>query len=533
MKPSTRLPPVLLYFGLLGFLLALLALLALPAPRLGAQEGAPVLELSLEEFLREAVRVQPAVEEAHLQWLIRYRLARAEWGAFEPALAGHFNVDSLERENTSLQQILQLGALEFFEVNDEYALGLEGKLPSGGSYRLGGSVTRMENSYAEDGEFESFFGVSGEQPLLRGLSHGAALAPLRAARQERYIAFHEYRRQLMETILKAEQAYWGLAFAQRALEMEEESLRIAASLARDAGLWVQTGKMSALDQRQAEAELAMRQARQADAAQNLRDAVTQLKLLMAGARLPEQLRIVATDPLLPAQTEAAADPQAEREASIEWARRAQPEYMVRREQLRLDTVLLRYRQSQVLPELVLKGSYGLRGLGDTAAESFDRLESGRYPAWNLGLEMRAPFLLGLRERNELQAARLKKRLAEVRLQSLEYEMCRSIEAMLGRVRTLRARSDSLQRVVEVKKELLAVELARLEAGTSDMHLVYDAEEELSEARRDLLQAIVRFRGALLDLAVVRGSALLDLGLERLEAGQVVLADELVFRGSQP
>ncbi len=520
MKPRTCLVRILLLLGLL-------------LPPVGPLLPAQVLKLTREEFLREAVRVQPAVEEAHLQWLIRYRLARAEWGSFEPALAGHFNVDSLERENTSLQQILQLGALEFFEVNDEYALGLEGKLPSGGTYRLGGSLTRMENSYAEDGEFESFFGVSGEQPLLKGLTHGASTAPLRAARQERYIAFHEYRRQLMDTILKAEEAYWNLAFAQLVLTMEDESLQIAVNLAQDAGVWVQTGKMSELDLRQAEAELAMRQARQADAAQALRDAVTQLKLLMAGARLPEDLLIVATDPLLPEAPAAAADPEAERDSSIEWARRAQPEYMMRREQLRLDAVLLGYRQSQALPDLVLKGSYGLRGLGDTAAKSFDQLESGRYPTWNLGLEMRAPFLLGLRERNELQAARLKKRLAEVRLEALEYEMCRSIEAMLGRVRTLQTRGESLGRVAEVKKQLLEVEIARLEAGTSDMHLVYDAEEELREAQRDLLQAIVRFRAALLDLAVVRGSVLLDLGLERLEAGQVVLADELVYRGTRP
>jgi hypothetical protein len=280
--------------------------LAMPLPAQG--QDAP-WNLTLAEFLRETVRVQPAVDEAYLQWLIRYRLARSEWGSFEPALAGHFRRDSLTRENTSLQQVLQLGALEFFETNDEYGLGLEGKLPGGGTYRLGGSVTRMQNSYAEEGEFESFVGLSGEQPPLKGLAHGASLAPLRAARQERYISFHEYRRQLMDTLLKAEQAYWNLAFAQAALAMEEESLRIAESLARDAAAWVQGGKMSALDLQQAEAELALRQARRADAGQAVREAVTQLKLLMSGARLPEDLRIVAADPLVP-DAPAAADPRA-------------------------------------------------------------------------------------------------------------------------------------------------------------------------------------------------------------------------------
>jgi outer membrane protein TolC len=264
----------------------------------------------------------------------------------------------------------------------------------------------------------------------------------------------------------------------------------------------------------------------------VREAAIQLKLLMAGARLPEDLRIVASDPLVP-DAPAAADPEAERASSVQWALRAQPDYMMRREQLRLDGLLLGYRKSQALPDLVLKGSYGLRGLGDTAEESLEKLQSGRYPTWSLGLEMRSPFLLGVRERNELEAARLKKRLAEVRLAALEYEMCRGIEAMLGRVGTLRARIESLRRVAAVKRRLLDVELARLEAGTSDMHQVYEAEEELSESQRDVLQAIVRFRGALLDLAVTRGSVLLDQGLERLEGEQVVLSDELIRRRALP
>jgi multidrug efflux system outer membrane protein len=214
---------------------------------------------------------------------------------------------------------------------------------------------------------------------------------------------------------------------------------------------------------------------------------------------------------------------------VTWALRAQPDYVAQREQLRRDSVLLGYRRSQALPELNLKGSYGLRGLGDTAEQSLERLKGWGYPAWSVGLELRAPFLLGVRERNELQAAHLKKRLSEVRLQALEYEMIRGIETRLQRAATLRARVDSLNRLAQAKRRLLEVEIARLEAGTSNMHLVYDAEEDLSEAQRDVLRAIVRYRETLLELAVNRGSVLRDQGLERLEGEQVVLADELVHR----
>ncbi len=501
------------------------------ASRIPPAPAEQVQSLTLAEFLREAVRTQPQVQEAYLQWLVRYRLAMAEQGAFEPAVAAQLTRDYLKRQNTAYQ-IEWLTNTEFFEDNEEYGLGLEGKLPTGGTYRIGGSVKKMENTYAVQGQFESFVGLSAEQPLLKGLTHGAPLAALRAARQERYIAFHEYRRQLMDTLSKAEQAYWSLAFAQVALRMEQDSVRIAENLARDAAEWVQSGRMSDLDLEEAQAELVLRQVRVADAAQAVRDAVMQLKLLMAGARAPEELSLVASDPLLP-DFAPGADPEVERASSVQWALRAQPDFMVRQEQLRRDSVLLGYRQSQVLPELNLKGSYGLRGLGDTAAQSLEQVKGGSWPAWSLGLELRAPVLLGVRERNELQAAHLKKKLSEVQLQALEYEMTRSIGTMLQRAATLRGRVDSLNRVADAKRRLLEVEVARLEAGTSNIHQVYEAEEGVSEAQREVLRAIVRYRETLMQLAVTRGSVLKDQGLERLEGGQVLLADELLYRPAAP
>src|SRR4030042_2166823 len=74
MHSSTSVVRTLLLVGCLS--------LAVPLP---AQENGPFLNLTLGDFLRETVRVQPAVDEAYLQWLIRYRLARSGGGAFAPA----------------------------------------------------------------------------------------------------------------------------------------------------------------------------------------------------------------------------------------------------------------------------------------------------------------------------------------------------------------------------------------------------------------------------------------------------------------
>lgn len=97
----------------------------------------------------------------------------------------------------------------------KYGLGIEGTFLSGGTCRFGYSLNRIKNAYTDEGrEYQAFMGISGEQPLLKGLTHGAPTAGLRAARQDRFVAFHSYRKQLMETVSMAESAYWNLTASQ-------------------------------------------------------------------------------------------------------------------------------------------------------------------------------------------------------------------------------------------------------------------------------------------------------------------------------
>jgi outer membrane protein TolC len=485
--------------------------------------------LSLNDLIAQIVRTNPLVREAHLQWLVNYRQAQAEWGAFEPELVANLSRDKLKRRNSTLQTI-QLFREEYEEDNQEYGLGFEGKIPSGGTYRIGYSLKRMQNAYTEGkpDDFESFAGISGEQPLLRGLTHGAPLAAQRVAMRDRYIAFHEYRKQLMETISQAERAYWNLGFAQEQMRMASDSVRIAQDLVNDCREQLKAGRMTEPDLFEAEAELETRLAFQADSEQSMRDAMTQVKLLLSAGELGGQETLEASDPLVFQPPEGWSEEQ-QRLESLDWARRAQPDFMVQWEQLQRDILVLNYRKDQILPALNLKGSYGLSGLDKSIKSSLDRLGSGDYPSWSLGLELRVPLFMGHRQRNELEVARLNRKLAEMRLQALEYELGQSIGTLIRRLATLRMRIENAGTVVQLKRRLLDIEQARMQAGKSTIRLVYDAEEKLTDARKRELEYIVRFREASMDLAFVRGSVLRDKGLEELADGQVVLSEPLIYQ----
>ena len=515
-------------------LFVMIRVLFLAAPLYVTAEGQEQngLELTLNQVVQDVIRHNPLVREARLQYLISRNEAEAEWGAFEPELVARYDRSKLERENSTLQALQQFGSTDFWEKNDEYGLGIEGTFFSGGTYRIGYSLNRMKNPYTGDGrEYEAFLGISGEQPLLKGLTHGAPTAGLRAARQDRFVAFHSYRKQLMESVTMAESAYWNLAFAQEEHEMTSNSVEIARKILEDSRERVKAGKMTELDLMEAEAELFVRLSQLSDTEQNLFGGMVQLKLLLPDTQIYDDRRLIAADPLFSPTLESW-NREEERDFSLTWALRAQPDFMMRLEELKREKIILGFQQDQRLPELNLKGSVGFNGLSDSLGESMEKIGTFDFPAWSVGLELRVPMLFGIRERNRLEAAILKGKLAEIRLEAMEYEIVNSIETLLLKVTTLRERVENAHKVVDFRRRMLDVELSRLEMGKSNTRLIYAAEEELTKARRWELESIATLREAMMQLAYFRGSVLLDKGFENIEGEQVVLSEQLII-GATP
>jgi len=483
--------------------------------------------MSLASFLGEVVRTNPGVREARLQWLIQTGQARAEWGTYEPVLTASAKEEGLRQQNTALEQFQQLGTAVYDEKNDAYSLGVEGNLPTGANYNLGASITRLQDTYVEQGQFKSFVGISAQQPLLKGFTHGAPMGSIRTAFEDRIIAFHEYRLQLMSAVAQAEAAYWNLAFAQEVLRMDSESVQVARDLLATAKEAALVGKMSDLDVREAEAELASREATREDGQISLNEALRQLRLLM-GAPGATNDSIVATDPLVTNEG-GQWDPAAEDRSYQEWAERAQPDYMIETEQVLKEGLLVDLQKDQALPDLSLSGSYGYTGLGDTPQDSLGSLGSQSYPTWSLGLELHMPLLLGVKQRNELDVEELKRELATVRLAAVRQQMTDTIISLVQSIATLREHIDNQRTVVQVKRDLLAVQVERLHGGAASLLEVYNAEDALRQARQHELEAVVRFRQAMMELGRASGAVLRDNALEQLKDGQVELREDLRSR----
>src|SRR6266545_3796129 len=149
-------------------------------------------DLTLEILLKRVLERNESLQAKMLEVEINRRKARGEYGAFEPEVFGSVSREANKRENTVEQQSNLNGASTFSERNNIYQGGLETLVPSGAKVRLGYTLRDLKNSLqgqstifgtrgGTNGEFQTFFGFSLTQPLLKNAWYPANLAGIRIA----------------------------------------------------------------------------------------------------------------------------------------------------------------------------------------------------------------------------------------------------------------------------------------------------------------------------------------------------------------
>lgn len=487
-----------------------------------AQHASPLgdesfaVPLGLDDLIRRVVEHNDSVQIRELDLEIARRLHQAETGVYEPQWVSSVDRVDNSREN-NLQQQRSTFSARFDERNTVYNSGLEVLIPSGARLRAGATLRDLNNSYQRDrtflgtntvdGEFEWFAGLSLTQPLLKGGGRPATEVRIRLAALASDVAFQEYRRQLMLLVAQAEASYWDLYLTQEQERLTVESARVAEKILADNTNRVALGRSSELEVVQARAGLALRQARRNEA---------RLKRLQAAAQLQNQYGMSALEagPLPIAQDQPAQpDGPLTYFESFEQAFHLNPDYLARRAEIQRENIRLAFAKNQRLPQLDLKASYGLNGLGLTPGEAWDDINRADYPAWSVGVELRIPLAGGIRERHELAAAKLSKQKALLGLKDVEVQLSNALRTALTRVAHVRDNARNYQSVADFHQQALTAELDRLELGRTDSRSVLETEEKLFEARLALVDLLVQQRKALIELSLVSGTTLQLRGLD--------------------
>ncbi|MBK7998795.1 MAG: TolC family protein [Verrucomicrobia bacterium] len=473
--------------------------------------------LTLREFVQLVLQRNESLRARLLEYEISEKRTRGEQGIFEPELVlGYDRIDN-ERENTA-EQRRSSGVQVFEEQNNVYNAGLEALVPSGAKVRLGYTLRDLRNNLQDPalgvivtngtrGEWQTFAGISLTQPVLKNAWLNATKASIRVAMLQSDVSFQEYRRQMMLVVSTAEAAYWNLYMAQEQVRFFHESVRVAESLVTDNQTKLDAGRGSELEVLEARAGLALRKSKQAEAEQKYFENVSQLRTLLAMSGEDAAALLQAADqPGIAVTTPPFYQ-------SGQMALEQNPDYLAQLKKMKQEDVRVAYAKNQRLPQLDLKASYGLNGLGPDAGSSFEDVQEGGYPSWSIGAELRIPLIGGIKVKNDLAAAKLRKQQALVTLKDTETQILNAIQTALRKVSSAQESTSNYRSVVDYSTRLLETERTRLDAGRTTSRRVLEVDAAVFESKNAVVEAQVQYERALLELELVQGSLLQSRNLD--------------------
>lgn len=474
-------------------------------------------ELGMHEFIQLVLERNESVQIRLLEFAISEKRHAAEQGIFEPEFVLGYDLVENDRQNTA-EQRRSSGVAVFSEQNNLYNGGIESLVPTGARIRLGYALRDLRNNLQDlsstppigsittnvagtGREYQTFVGISLTQPLLKNGWNSSTLANIRLAALGSDIAFQDYRRQMMVILSTAEASYWNLFLAQEQTRFFEESVAVAEGLVRDNRARVDAGRGSELDVAQAEAGLALRRSKLFESRQKQRETVAQLRALVSVAPESEGADWLAKD-----RPEPGADIPAFQEAG-QRALALNPDYLTQQKKLAQENVRIAYAKNQRLPQLDLKASYGLNGLDSSPGSSWEQAQSGDYPSFAAGVELRIPLAGGIKGRKEREAADLRKKQALLQIKETETQVLNALKTALMKVQSARDNVANYRDVVRFDEEVLRTQMARLDAGKVESRKVLEAEADLFEAKNAVVDALVQQERSRLEMKLIEGALL--------------------------
>ncbi len=331
-----------------------------PPPRFGLTTTAP---LSLQQVLA-AVLLKNHLIAASRDALeaARYNLISAK-GAYEPRLTVPL---SDQREVTPFASLLGGGpngevTQTAAQVNPE----ISGLIPgTGGSYSLKFSTAR-ETSNSEfvqlNPQYVTSISLSAVQPLWRGLHFDQTRLRIALARSERDTADAQHRQQLLATVTAVREAYWNLAYARRALRIQEHAANLGLRQWQSEYRQEQRGLLAPADLTQNRRQYDVYVSGVFAAQQQLTQAENVVKQLML-SQDSDPLWGAKLQPTTALPVAAQVPTGGELPRLISTALRQRPEIELAASSLASTAAQVRYSREQVKPQLDFSATLGASGL---------------------------------------------------------------------------------------------------------------------------------------------------------------------------
>jgi outer membrane protein TolC len=239
----------------------------------------------------------------------------------------------------------------------------------------------------------------------------------------------------------------------------------------------------------AEFGLATQQKGVIDAERALSDQVDSLRYLL---QMPPVAEIIPVDTPFRDQY------QADESQLVKKALELRPELLQQRVVLRSNELQARVAKNQVMPDLNLTASAALGGLAPTYNRDLDRLASGRYPVWTVGLQVNYPLGNDAAE-NEYIKSRLKVDQSKVQIRSLEEAIATDVRTSVRAVASGYQQLEVTARGRAYADEVLQAYIKRQKVGLATTKDVLDVLNNQVTAKGNEIQALSDYNKSLTQL----------------------------------
>jgi len=391
---------------------------------------------------------------------------------------------------------------KFFNQTTQLNAGVSQLLSTGATATLG-----FNNSYTSSdlistsaglaSYWQSGLGLTLNQPLLKNFGRETTELTIDTARLGKEASLEKLQTRLISLVAQIRTEYYKLYSLKEELEVRKASLELSRRVLNDTQARVKAGIMPAMETLNAEFGMASREKELIDAERAVRDQVDLLGQLL---QMPSGREFEIVE--IPAKAHYVVSVQAE----IKQALLNRPELKELRRNLELLELQARVAGNKTRPDLLLSASAATAGLGDTYPRDMDRLSSGNYPSWGIGLTFSYP-LGNQAAKNEYSKNRLKVEQAALQIRNQEELIANDVRAAARAIVSNFKQLDVADRGRTFAEERLRAFVRKAEVGLATMKDVLDVENDLATAKNNQIKAQVAYANAITQLWRVTGDIL--------------------------
>ena len=392
----------------------------------------------------------------------------------------------------------------------DFAMNFTKKFSIGGIMDVDFGLRRFDTTvlfYNIDPSFPSNLSFSYRQPLLKNFGRDVNRRNIVISQNNMEISGHQFKQQVIDALNDVQSRYWDLVFMEQDYKSKEEALDLALKHLERNRIQVDIGTLAPIEISQSKYNVAQREEdiiRAEAALDNARDRL-KAALNVAASDQGWDVLISAKDyPTVPGTAELI-----DLDEAIETALKNRPDFQQQKIDILNRTIIQKYQRNQTLPDLEFQASYGWTGLGGDLyrtdpetgdrmlvdegglADSFDRLFSGDYPTWRIGLNVSYPIF-----NNAAKASRARAELdlhqAMVQQELLKQQIIMEVREAARAIESNRKGYDKAKQAMELAEEQLNAEQRKFEVGTSTNFQVLEYQRELTGAATNEVAARIEY-----------------------------------------